>query len=260
MPDVKRGCGYRQAGGLYLTCPLGERGVPVEHFLIDPPIFELEVEGIGDEPERVPIADAWRLSPIGVTIMEIPAFGPGYHVVDWIGAEHYPNVADFVEEVKRFGVSRRISKATDFSLLTRTSRMVLSHPAAHVEQYPTYDLTEPDPDKPMYACPRLDHKHDPREGWPIPGEEMCARTWWQDVRKGESVSDAVPRVVRRTMPSFSYTALAPPEIEKVERKLALFAAFPIHHIEAIKDREEGKHEAAMAKAAASEIPITLEEL
>src|SRR5436305_411760 len=48
----------------------------------------------------------------------------------WIGAEFYPYVSDYIEEVRRFGASRKLNPNLDFSQLTRWSRMILIHPYA----------------------------------------------------------------------------------------------------------------------------------
>lgn len=258
MADVERGCGSRVAGGLYLTCPLVPFGLPVEHFLIDEPIHQVDVEN-----KMVPIAEAFRLSARGVTITEIPALGPGHHVIDWVGAEHYPNVADFVEEVRHFGVSRRISSRADFSKLTRDSRIVLAHPKAWIDDWIIHYRTEraikegPEEETHTFKdCPR-DGNQSSHTDWP--DETCCARWWWQDVVGGEPSPTEEPRKVFRQMPSFGYEAHEPPEGADGKHSLALFAAFPIVHIEAIMDREGMKHEQSMKKAEKSTIPVRLEE-
>ncbi len=128
--EFVRGCGVRQIGCAYLACPLSEGGMPLEHFLIDPPIKEVEVDG-----EMLPIAEAWDLKPRGVKIMRIPALGDGYHVVDIVGAESYPNATDFLEEVRHLGLSRKISRTSDFSLLTRESRILIAHSKGWVDNH-----------------------------------------------------------------------------------------------------------------------------
>lgn len=260
MPDVKRGCGYRKAGGIYLTCPLSRYGMPLEHFLIDPPIHEVDVDG-----EMVPIKEAWRLSSVGVTIMQIPALTPDtpetYHVVDIIGAEYYPNAADFLEEVRNFGLSRRISKNADFHKLTRGSRIVVAHPAGHIDQYNEYYEREPVFAQDEYPCPKphLDHPfHSQDIEYP---DVMCSRLWWQDIRDAEDAGGGeLSRRVKRTMPSFEYEGWEPPDIQPIDRRLALTAAFPIPKIEVIRDNEGGKHEQAMETARVSEIPVELEDV
>jgi hypothetical protein len=95
-----RGCGTRVKGGIYAECKLSPFGMPIEHFLIDPPN---------------PIPDDLGLTPVGVKLFERDGV---FHILDWVGSAHYKNVADFIEETRNFGASRRLSKSTDFSKLT----------------------------------------------------------------------------------------------------------------------------------------------
>ncbi len=97
-------------------------------------------------------------------------------------------------------------------------------------------------------CVRQDEKHDDAV------TEMCVSMLWEDVLGGEKVDENNPRRVRVQMPAFSYEAWSPPENVISLYKLALVAAFPIHHIEAIRDSEQNTHEQAVEKASKSGIP------
>ena len=55
---------------------------------------------------------------------------PIYDLLIHIGAEHYPYVPDYLEETRRYGVSRRVNPNLNLSLLTMQSRMLLAHPKA----------------------------------------------------------------------------------------------------------------------------------
>jgi hypothetical protein len=103
MPDTttplttsgaRRGCGYRQPGGAYFAIPLGPGGHPVEEFLIDPPIL-IDAERLG-------------AASVGVTLIKRDGIT---HVLDIVGREHYPTVAEFVDEARRMGVSRRAPRS-----------------------------------------------------------------------------------------------------------------------------------------------------
>lgn len=114
---VKRGCGTRKKGGVYLECGHSPFGAPVEAFLFDPPLKL----GIPDEwmkPNRSP----QLFEREGVT-----------HVVIWVGSEFYPNLFDFVEEVRVAGASRRVPSTFDFSKLSSESRMYFVHAHALVD-------------------------------------------------------------------------------------------------------------------------------
>lgn len=115
---VARGCGERTPGGLYIECGLSPVGRPFDDFLVDPPL------------PLLPGLDATTLANKPRFIRD-PADGTA-HLVIWIGAEHYPYVSDYIEEARRFGISRKLSpsvlrqqEATGLSL---ASRMLLVHP------------------------------------------------------------------------------------------------------------------------------------
>ena len=119
---VSRGCGDREPGGIYAECGLSSRGRPLEEFLIDPPLPIPPGLDLVNKPQT------WqRLLPSGEPALD----GEGLPIFDlliWVGQEHYPYCPDFLEEVKRYGASRRLNPNLDLSLLSRSSRMILAHP------------------------------------------------------------------------------------------------------------------------------------
>jgi hypothetical protein len=135
MP-VPRGCGKREPGGVYVECGLHrEGGRPLETFLIDPPLPLPEGKG---KRELVNKPQLWvrtmQHDPTDPASVEV-VMHPGTHqpIVDlliWIGAEYYPYVSDFIEEVAHFGASRKLNPHLDLSALTQYSRMILIHPHA----------------------------------------------------------------------------------------------------------------------------------
>lgn len=105
-----RGCGRRVAGGLYVCTALSSDGSPLEDFLIDP-VMEVPLA-----PFRAPIT----IERNGIK-----------HLMVWVGESHYPSPADYVEETRRKGASRRIPMGFDLSGLTPgQSRMIMVHPKA----------------------------------------------------------------------------------------------------------------------------------
>jgi integrase len=60
------------------------QGVPLEDFLLDPPA-----------PLTLEAQRRLGITPIGVKLLADPNDPRTYHVVDWVGTKHYPNVADF---------------------------------------------------------------------------------------------------------------------------------------------------------------------
>lgn len=241
-----RGCGdSRNAGGIYIECPLSPFGMPLEHFLVDPPI---------------PVnADELGLSPIGVKFIERNGV---WHVMDWVGSVHYPNVSDFVEEVRRLGLSRRIASNSDFGKLTSESRILLVHSRAFIKNHQDYYNSEPPVEEleglvPYPECPKHLEQHN------RPTEQMCARLWYQDVEGGTLVTEDVNdtqarrRCVTRKMPSFDYHALQKPEGLESQYQTAIFASMPISNLAVIRDPEGRKHEKALESAEKAKLPVKL---
>jgi hypothetical protein len=119
---VPRGCGDREPGGVYAECGLSSRGRPLEEFLIDPPLAIPPGLDLVNKPQT------WQR----MLSSNEPALGweglPIFDLLIWVGQEHYPYVPDYLEEVIRFGASRRLNPNLDLSLLSKSSRMILAHP------------------------------------------------------------------------------------------------------------------------------------
>jgi len=188
-----RGCGdSREVGGIYMESgSSGGEGIPMS-MLIKDPISLFDVESVG-------------LSPVGVKLVEIDGIT---HVFDWVGATHYPNAADFLEESIRLGLSRRIPRTADFSKLTAESRLILVHPKAYIEAPDSYWDCRPIP------CPTGFHP-DSNER---PGISEAGKLW---VVGDPGSTDGLPMegdlplwapfpvaafnsVGRRSMPAFDY--------------------------------------------------------
>jgi hypothetical protein len=237
---VTRGCGTRVKGGVYMECGTSPTGEPLERFIVDPPLA-IDTEALG-------------ISPVGVTLHEVRGVT---HVFDWIGSSHYPNVADFVEEARRFGASRRLPKNLDFSRLTAQSRMVLVHARAFIENHRAYATIEPDD---VRGCPSAKHGHD--------GAEMCARLWWQDLAldgttgfESMALAHEVPdpqRMVSRDMPSFRYKGWRrPAEITPVHLP-AIFLSLPINRLVVIRSEDGSHEETAKRIEDAAGLPVDVE--
>jgi len=107
---VRRGCGERVQNGLYACVDSSPNGLPIEYFLIDPPIVWR-----GACPLRSPMLVQDRT---GI-----------YHVVLGIGKKWYPFVSDYVEEARVMGISKRFPRNFDPSPLTPgKSKLILMHP------------------------------------------------------------------------------------------------------------------------------------
>jgi len=108
---ISRGCGTaRTQGGVYLESGVGTGGLPLEQFLLDPP-----------QPYDTD-------QKIGISV--VPDGKGTFHVIDWVGAEHYPMPSDFLEEGRLHGFSRKVSRNSEFNKLTTDSRLMFVHPKA----------------------------------------------------------------------------------------------------------------------------------
>lgn len=220
----ERGCGRRQKGGVYLEVGLSDHGYPIEHFLLDPP---------------VPVDPEWGMAARGVTLIEIEGVT---HVLDHVGSEHYPNVADFVEETRRYGASRRAQKSLEFAKLTPESRLLLSHSLAGVVNMRDY---------PDWTCPKDNPEHT-REA--LPFGQTCAGVWWRDIEGGEPVEGDTPGLVYREMPSFGYLAHRRPRTVRAVYYEALFLSLPLTRIAVVRDDEDA-HLDALEAASAAQLPV-----
>ncbi|MBW4554196.1 MAG: hypothetical protein KME35_24300 [Aphanocapsa sp. GSE-SYN-MK-11-07L] len=225
---VTRGCGTRKQGGIYFETGLSPYGQTLEYFIADPPI----------------LVDNWNLSAVGVQLIERQGVT---HIVDWVGSKHYPNVADYLEEVRRFGLSRRLAKTLDFSRLTKQTRILLVHARAWVENFTEYRA---------WTCPKdlAHHLPDVLRQEPEADKRMCAGVWWQDIEGGISQTGD-PLQVKREMPSFSYSGRCRPEGVKPQYRPAIFASFPCSRLVVVKGQgfEESYQRASRAQVEITEV-------
>lgn len=235
-----RGCGTRVKGGIYAEVHLSnDGGIPLMDCIFDPPI-RLDFDALG-------------VTSLGTKLLER---GGVFHVVDMVGACHYPNVADFVEEALRFGVSRRLSRALDLSKIGPASRLLLAHPRAYIENFSDYAAewvySQASTDQhPSPRCPKSLPEHDQVEA-----PDFCVGAWWQDLEGGVATSRA--RSVKRQMPSFSYTGFSRPAAVVPKYCPAVFASFPISRLVGISDgpEEDAKTASILSQA---KVPTAISE-
>jgi hypothetical protein len=231
---MKRQCGYRKKGGVYLTVSTSEDGAPIEYFLVDPP-----------QPVEL---DALGIAPRGVHLIEKEGV---WHVFDVVGQESYPNVCDVVEEARYLGVSRRC-ELLDYSRLTLDSRLVLIHQRAYIENFAEYPAHFTAPETDGFRCPRKRH--------PIGNlGEMCAGFWRHDVVEGVERDETGGREIRRRKLECGaqYSCYSQPIEVTPEYRYAIFAILPVGQIEVIEDPDDRTHEKKIERAGKSELPVTL---
>lgn len=225
-----RGCGTRVAGGIYIEVGLVPPGAalrgmgrPVEDFLLDPP---------------VKLHPAMDFSDRGVNIIEQPATDGRviHHVVDVVGEKYYPNVADFVEEVRHMGLSRRIQSTVPFGLLTEHSRIILVHRKAWVNHWNELraHVEGLEDGETGHRCPtttlgrKIEHER---------GTTMCAGVWWEDLDPDTVRPGTRPGYVERDMPSFTYSGKPRPDSIDTDYESAFFASFPISRLVVVKGEQ-----------------------
>jgi hypothetical protein len=231
---MKRQCGYRKKGGVYLTVPTSDDGAPIEYFLIDPP-----------QPVEL---DALGIAPRGVHLIEKEGV---WHVFDVVGQDSYPNVCDVIEEARYLGVSRRC-ELLDYSRLTTESRLVLIHQRAYIRNFLEYLAHFSEQEAADFRCPRRYHQIGALE-------EMCAGLWRHDVVEGieRDEEGSRDRVSRRLECGAQYQCYGQPDEVTPEYQYAIFAILPIGQIEVIEDPDDRTHEQKIERARKSQLPVNL---
>lgn len=221
-----RGCGDRVEGGIYFECRPGIGGKPVEYFLFCPP---------------VPVPEEWGLTPVGSRLILD-------NVVDWIGESHYPNVLDWIEEVRIFGISARMPSNFPFEQLTMESRFMPVHRRGLIGNYEEMRLYFPN-GKREANCPSLTHGA---------SEGPCAGLWWEDVQGGEeSPRDKWrwSRPVERAMPSFKYVANRAPDGFVPRYTPAILGAFPLTRIVVVHGADSKEKLSRISSILSPKIPL-----
>ena len=122
----ERGCGEREPGGIYVESGLSPVGLPIEYFLLDPPLAVPEELDLVNKPQVWLRMDERTQEPL----LDPETGRPIYDLLIHVGAEHYPFAPDYIEETRRLGASRKLNPNLDLSRLTQHSRLLLAHPKA----------------------------------------------------------------------------------------------------------------------------------
>ena len=229
---MKRGCGRRVPGGAYLVTELSKdpRAKPIDSFLFCPPWVPVDKEDNAIYP-----------NPLGLHAVEHPT--GIYHVWDWIGETYYPYFPDFWEEVRRYGLSRRISSTADFNLLSKQSQIVGFHKKGYISADTNRNFQKRYLDAVTTRCP-----HDNTQ------PHTCVSHLWSLVDQAMNENEQRDHLVR--MPrgeeysEFIYAALKIPywmwddEYDAHWVPAAMFH-LPIHKIEVVEDTIGGSHEIAI---------------
>lgn len=242
---MTRRCGKRIVGGIYLEVPLVEYGEPLESFICDPAIRVTDELSV---PERGMVLRA------------------GAHgrmmLLDYIGENNYPNVADFIEEVRQQGLSRRIPENFDFGSLDSSVVYCAIHRKGYVHNEPWYRQYAQEhglkgengiTTEAGWPCPKGTHTIDGTHEFP------CSGVWWHDIRPGHGVKTGVERVVEVEQPGGPpYHALErPKEIVPIYDD-AIVLILPVVKLSVIRG-QDGEHDRPLTKASKAKIDVTLED-
>ena len=233
---TERGCGFRTAG-VYACCGLSPNGTPLSDLTFCPPL---------------PIPDWVNVPALGsVLVPEMDEYGETtYHILDRKGLNHYPNVADFYEEVRRMGVSTRLSPLLDFSKLSRNACVYHVHDRAYIENWYDYGFRHE-------RCRAKNPNHSLEDMAVGPQEQFCIGLWWQDLEEGEEDPDN-PGFVIRKMPSFEYRGQARPKGVVPVYEQRIFMRTPISRFDVLPGSEE-ETERWLVALAKSERPYQIVE-
>jgi len=254
MSAITRGCGTRVKGGVYAAVDFSIFGAPVESFLFDP-VLPIDFDEMGLS-KRVPI------------LREVGGSGE-LMLFDWVGETHYPNIADFIMEVKRMGFSRRLElPVSQYKKLHDKQKIVMVFPNAWMTKkalehyyYERAPMLAEDGYK-WDICPHDDHEHRLQNKL-----VNCAGLHWNRVDYGSQKIDdnfearglSSPRYVARTIGSTKYRAACSPnsaldEITVDQFKPGAVAMFEIKKLAIIADHESKQHDEKIKKLKGCQIP------
>jgi hypothetical protein len=227
----QRACGKRVAAGIYAETRLSPFGEQVESFILCPP-----------KPIDI---KAWGLASRGARFIE---FEGVWHIFDIVSKADY-RVADYVEETRCKGASRRLSSMLDFAKLSEASRLVLIHEQAIIENYNEY------PQPPFVCCPLDIHL--------APLDEMCAGLWWHDIPASELQGEAQDIQHYRAIPGgLSYCAYPRPTGVEPVYQHGIFMSLPVTNLTVITGRnrqERIRAEEAFQAASLGGLPVYMED-
>lgn len=224
---MRRGCGDRVPGDLYMTVTVGSHGVPIWDSLLDPAVFYP-----GDKFQGV------KISP--------PEMTQGWPddtvlLLDMVGQGFYPHVPDFVEEARVIGVSRKIPKSFDFGRLAGKNVMLgLIHWKAR------HTFTKDVPNTWVYyPCNLSDEKRWPNH-WP-----ECIYHLWMLVNERHGNRRVIGDTTYRPLNITVGHGLGDIRLPWGEFQPAVFAVFPIYNFDYIYDQaktREDNHKVCKAAA------------
>ena len=207
-----RGCGpCRTEYDIYAEMAL--QCYPDGSFLVDPPLplspaaFGVQALGVKD-----------FLDEHGVT-----------HLIDIVGAEHYPEVTDYLTESQRMGISRKLSSAFPFGRLTLGSHLYLAHRRARVTNHRQFTGIE------GFTCPVLH----------VSGDDCLHLTYHAGERDAQG---------QREVPGGPYP-MRPQGLHDGKFEMAIFMRVPITHLTVVEGPNRQHLTERLKLAEASGLPV-----
>jgi hypothetical protein len=250
----KRSCGEtRMDGGIYAESATSPFGMPLESFIIDSPIHELNGK---------PVMEALNLTARGVQVIAGRA-DTTPHIFDVVGADSYPDVLDFLEETRGLGASRRceLPPSEYARLIPFKSRILLIHPRAYIRNHHLYY----EPKQDLMRCPKqlAEHASEPidkeSQAWTIP-DQSCARLWAHDltpqIHADHSIVtkyDGIAAVTRLMPCGDKFSGFYRHPDIKPDYAPAIFLSLPIARLVLVDP--ERKHEKKLAKLTGARVPV-----
>jgi len=245
---AKRQCGTRKKGGAYAEAASGPDGMPLEYFIVDPPI-PVDLAELG-------------IAPRGVHM--VPRDGI-WHIFDCVGADLYPDVPDVIEEGRVMGFSRRC-ELVDYSRITKDSRIVLLHKRGMDHNYPALVQAMTDEQRHEFECPietwqsLVDRRlRDPQRIHKIDDlKEMCAGLWYHDLTDVEEVTDETAGKtndflqragthIRKLECGGNYYGWTRPEGVEPDYQYAIIMSLPLGRLVVINDPDDNTHQKKLEK-------------
>jgi hypothetical protein len=242
---VSRGCGStREEGALYLEVGLSEHGRPFDSFLLDP-LVALHPD------------DLLAIPRLGQTLIEGP--DEVVHVIDWVGEAHYPYATDFLEEGRRKGFSRKISRELQIGRLDPGKSFIyFLHARGYLANWPAYQAAYTD-GLANHQCREealrgaRNHQRGTNAHLTAECTVHCCRHLWSAAPHDPMLMHF--HVAPRTFTDFKYDVYPTRPKLVPDWKAAYVARFPITNFTVIRSRD-GTHEHTARKARArSRYPV-----
>lgn len=226
MKTSGRGCGSMAYGAVYAELSTSPFGIHISNFVICP-VWDLS---------------GLKLSAQGMNIIprivdgkqdETPDGKPIFDVFDIVGKNHYPYKADFYEEARLFGISRRWPKNTPINqLIPGVSRHYLCSMNGVLEEIDhaasAVNAQFSNPKQPQ--CLTGAHT---RQSWDYGFGATCSAFWWSEMTANDCFKQG--DAWYRNRPSLQYQCF--PSDEQNKFHIGAFMWMPVNRFVVTKNQD-----------------------